>query len=296
MHDDWRERAEAVLRGGEADGDETVLSGEGGTFPVFMTERSVIKIYDPRVQSSAPETYDSELHALTQFADDPEIRTPHLIDRGAFGRGAEASPYIVMSRIPGAPWREVRPSPTARAVLAADLGRCLSRIHTRAEMPSDRPWALEDAAIIAAMGRSSVPRRLFAGIPDFLDQYGDARSVALVHGDLMDLHVFVEASRVTGIIDWGDAMVADRTFEFAKLHLDLFEADKTLFDVALSAYGWDDWDDFAPRCLAQAILRQAHCCAQHGTCDVFHKVPSRFDMRAAQSLPDLADILFSLDR
>lgn len=36
------------------------------------------------------------------------------------------------------------------------------------------------------------------------------------------MHAFVENGRLTGIIDWGDAMVTDRHYELIQLYRDMF--------------------------------------------------------------------------
>ena len=39
---------------------------------------------------------------------------------------------------------------------------------------------------------------------------------ALCHGDLKAAHIFVEAGRLTGVIDWGDAVVGDPLWDIAR--------------------------------------------------------------------------------
>jgi aminoglycoside phosphotransferase (APT) family kinase protein len=55
----------------------------------------------------------------------------------------------------------------------------------------------------------------------------------VVHGDVMHRHVFVDEGRLLGVIDWGDAIVTDRHYEFAKLHLDLFDGERALLGTFL---------------------------------------------------------------
>ena len=43
---------------------------------------------------------------------------------------------------------------------------------------------------------------------------------------------------------------------------------------------------------AHALRRHAHCCAQHGSCDVFYRVPGLVDLDAVPSLERLAGLLF----
>ncbi|MBI1813660.1 MAG: phosphotransferase [Deltaproteobacteria bacterium] len=46
----------------------------------------------------------------------------------------------------------------------------------------------------------------------------------LHHGDLVANHAYVENGRLTGIIDWGNAMVTNRRYELGKLYFDTFFA------------------------------------------------------------------------
>ena len=43
----------------------------------------------------------------------------------------------------------------------------------------------------------------------------------LIHGDLGAEHVFVDAGRITGIIDWGDAAIGDPALDHGHLLRDL---------------------------------------------------------------------------
>ena len=59
-----------------------------------------------------------------------------------------------------------------------------------------------------------------------------------VNGDMVDMHVFVKDGHLSGIIDWGDACVADRHCEIGKLCLSLFPGDKVLLKILLEADAW----------------------------------------------------------
>ncbi len=66
---------------------------------------------------------------------------------------------------------------------------------------------------------------------------------AVLHADLHADHVFVNGEVLTGIIDWGDALVGDPYLELPALHLDL-ATDVRLLDAFLDGYGWQVCDDF----------------------------------------------------
>jgi aminoglycoside phosphotransferase (APT) family kinase protein len=136
-----------------------------------------------------------------------------------------------------------------------ELGEAVARLHR-----------LEAPAVVAsqeALGRlrGEAPERLRRfGFPSVLaDQVADYLEEALpadtlVHGDLTGDHVFVRDSAIEGIIDWGDAMVADPYYELVPLFFDAFGARRDRLRSFLDAYGWRaSGAEFARRAL-RAIL------------------------------------------
>ena len=109
----------------------------------------------------------------------------------------------------------------------------------------------------------------------------------------MHRYVFVENGRLAGMIDWGDAMVTDRHYEFAKLHLDLFNCDKALLRAFLKASDWPAGADFPQKAMALALYRQAHGLAQHHTMDVFYTLPALLPLDDIGTLDELATELFA---
>ncbi|MBA2631594.1 MAG: phosphotransferase [Chloroflexi bacterium] len=67
---------------------------------------------------------------------------------------------------------------------------------------------------------------------------GEPVPQVFAHGDLGARQVFVENGRLSGIIDWGDAMVTDRHHELIQLYRDMFDCDKALLRVFLEASDW----------------------------------------------------------
>jgi aminoglycoside phosphotransferase (APT) family kinase protein len=147
--------------------------------------------------------------------------------------------------------------------------------------------------LAAAAEHSSLPPHLIAQIDHYLARLGPPQRV-FVHGDLMSRHVFVDDGRLTGIIDWGDAMVTDRHYELAKLHLDLFECDKALLRVFVDAGNWPVVRDLAHKAMGQALYRQAHGLSQHRTTDVFYALPALLPLNDVGTLDDLATELFAV--
>ena len=140
---------------------------------------------------------------------------------------------------------------------------------------------------------SVLPSHLVSQIDGFVAGT-DQEDTVFVHGDLMFRHVFVEDGRLAGIIDWGDALVADRHYELAQIQLNLFDGDKTLLRTFLDHSDWPVERDFARRALTEALRRQAVGLAQHRTMDVFHKLPRILKLEDIATLDDLAEAVFGV--
>ena len=117
---------------------------------------------------------------------------------------------------------------------------------------------------------------------------------AVVHGDLFSRHVFVNSGALTGVIDWGDAMFADRHYELAKLFLDTFACDKKLLRVFLHAAGWPVEHRFARQCMAMALYRQAIGSVQHLSNDVFYRLPALLPVGDMATIDQLAEAVFAV--
>ena len=146
----------------------------------------------------------------------------------------------------------------------------------------------------AAAEQSSLPSHLVAQVDDYLTRLGPLDDPVFVHGDLCAMHAFVKEGRLSGIIDWGDAMVTDRHYELIQLYRDLFDCDKAMLAVFLEACEWPVRKDFARQALGFALHRQAVGLAQHHSMDVFEPIAALLPLRDLATLDDLATELFAL--
>jgi aminoglycoside phosphotransferase (APT) family kinase protein len=55
-----------------------------------------------------------------------------------------------------------------------------------------------------------------SAISDHADRLAAVEVGVLCHGDLRDAHILVDAGRLAGVIDWGDALVADPWWDIAR--------------------------------------------------------------------------------
>jgi hypothetical protein len=130
----------------------------------------------------------------------------------------------------------------------------------------------------------SLPPHLIGQIDSFLVGLEPTDRV-FIHADLTADHAFVDGGRLTGIIDWGDAMLTDRHLELAALHLDAFRCDKVLLRAFLDAYGWPVGEDFP---------RQALCLALRHPFDVFDPVAHLIPLQDIGTLDELATEIFAV--
>lgn len=130
--------------------------------------------------------------------------------------------------------------------------------------------------------RFGLPEHLVEQVPGYL---ADALPAAvLVHADITADHVFVDNGQLVGIIDWGDAIVADRSYELVALYLDTLNGDARLFDRFLDTAGWQRDDTFCHRSL-QAVLEFQY--------DAIAALRRLVDLDMTETLDDLADAVFA---
>jgi aminoglycoside/choline kinase family phosphotransferase len=82
-----------------------------------------------------------------------------------------------------------------------------------------------------------------------------------VHADLNQDHVLgvweAQHWQPCGVIDFGDALVGDPTYELVALHLGLFRGDKRLLQAFLAAYGDAELGRGLPtRAMAMTLLHE----------------------------------------
>jgi len=156
---------------------------------------------------------------------------------------------------------------------------------------TDERWP--DLDVRAAAERSSLPPHLVEQVEDFVERLPPFDRV-FCHGDLVGQHVFVDDWRVTGIIDWADALVTDRHYELVQVFRDTFDCDIEVFGVFLEASRWPIEPDFATRTLGHALRRQAMMLAQHVSGDVFEPIAVKFPLGDIATLDELAVELFEV--
>jgi len=284
--------AEILKRHDLSDAGREPVAGFNPTYPTFLFGEVVVKLFG--YSRAWRESHAAERAAHSLVATDPEIAAPRVLAEGRLYDDVETPwPYLVTTRMSGLSWRDAELSTEQRLSVAADLGKQVRRVHalrpSRAVTHEDGPTL----NVAVAAEQSSLPSHLIAQIDEYLARLRPFDRV-FVHGDLCAMHAFVEDGRLTGIIDWGDAMVTDRHYELIQIYRDMFGCDKALLRVFLDACEWPVGQDFPRQALGLALHRQAVGVAQHHTMDVFEPIAALLPLRDIGTLDDLATELFAV--
>lgn len=183
-----------------------------GTYPTLVGGTIVVKLFGHF--GDWRRSFTTELTANRAIAADRRIRAAPVLASGRLFSGTEADwPYLIMARLPGVAWREtVLPARTQRR-LAWCLGAQLRAVHDTQvsdAAPLHPDWLADQAQNTTRRHRDwgSLPPRLIDQIDEFLNDYRRA-ATCLVHGDVTEDHIFVDRNEISGLIDWGDAMITD---------------------------------------------------------------------------------------
>lgn len=200
----------------------------------------------------------TETAILAELA--PTLPVP--VPRFELTRGTQGVAY---PKLPGTPLVTTE----ASAAIAAELSHALTALHAfpvsralelgaadrsgarmRAHYREHRWPQFRDRVLplLAADERAEAERRAKSYL---CDEANVAFTPALVHRDLGPEHVLVADDRVTGIIDWSDACVADPAIDFAWL---LHGVGEAFAAALLDAYGGDLDSTFVERARFYHVL------------------------------------------
>jgi aminoglycoside phosphotransferase (APT) family kinase protein len=237
------------------------------------------------------------------------IRSPAIVAEGELTLGWQ---YLIFDGIPGVSIGQVRQQLSERSLVeaAGQMGVFMNSLHsvTATGLPiipmpgGEMTWSgfvdflktQSENCHTNHEGWSDLPPQVLDQVQDYLLPVGELLDFAspphLIHADLTGDHllgrVLVGADWDSlAIIDWGDARVGNILYELVALHIDLFQADKSLLYSCLKNYRLPDFykQDFAHKALCMVLLHQfpmpAQIYAPHG---------------GVKTLPELADRLFGI--
>lgn len=269
-----------------------VCAGQGGTYPTILVDDYAVKLFGHF--QAWRHAFRDEHTALKVVSSDALIAAPSLLASGSLFDGHDNPwPYLVTSRVPGVALPEADLTLEERRLLAKHLGAQIKHVQRLEPQGLTTVQQLPALDYAAAAARSSLPSHLVPEVEGFLARLGPFNPV-FVHGDLFERHIIVDRGRLSGIIDWGDALVTDRHYELAKLYLDSFDCDKGLLRTFLEAADWPVEKNFPQMALGLALVRQATGLIQHLSNDTFHRLPANMPLQDIETLDELAVRLFEL--
>jgi hygromycin-B 7''-O-kinase len=256
-----------------------VRPGLAGTFPTFIIDDLwVIKFFGRIFRGG--QTFEVEREAARLTSPAVGIPTAKLLASGnLFSKDAEWPwPYLIFKFIPGESFGEVsdRVSQVQRVKIAAEMGEIMRRLHQIPLVNSpvfQSNWSAYIDFLQVQKQSCMARHREWGRMPDHLidqiDSYllpldlwirGDEQP-HLIHADLTRDHLLGELINdqwiTNGLIDFGDAMVADLSYELSALHLDLFDCSKAMLKEFMVVYGGIQQDDrFIKKAMSAALLHQ----------------------------------------
>lgn len=195
----------------------------GSNFVYAAGPGRVVKLFAPLYESE----FRIERDALTAASKTLGTAYPEILAEGEI----EGWPYIVLRRISGHPpvkvWKEL--SPADRLVVMAQLGEVIAALQ-RAPLPQEGPVRVNWPIFIASQlvnspfhhARTGVAPGWIDALPAFLEAHREAllgqKRRVLLHADLTDDNVLLAKRRgrwrLSGVLDFADAMVGAPEYEF----------------------------------------------------------------------------------
>ncbi len=216
--------------------------------------RFVVKMFPAAVVDRAA----VEAAALRIAGGLPGVPVPVVQESGSLD-AAEPVAYLVMSRLPGVRWAELRStlSPVAAAQVAESAGSVLRRCHRStgrwyghllegaggspswSSAIADR-WAASRDGYLASGGAASTATTVDEWVRGQLARLVDPPAPVLCHNDYNGGNLMVcsrRAPAICGVFDWERACWDDPMCDLARIHNQLSSSDATLLPALLTGYG-----------------------------------------------------------
>jgi hygromycin-B 7''-O-kinase len=225
-----------------------------GTHVVFRTGDLVVKLLCPLYLDSP----DAESLVLRHLRGLP---SPVLVAAGDL----EGWPYLVMTVVPGIPAADVWPglSHPERAAIVPQIGDLMRRLHAQAPVAGPAPdWGrFMEERIGRALEHHAARGEWAAWLQRRLEGFtAGPFTPVLLHADITTDHILLErrdaAWRVSGIIDFGDAMRGHPGYEFTAPLIGFAAGEAGLGRSLVESYGWRFDRELSDRLLTWCLLHR----------------------------------------
>jgi hygromycin-B 7''-O-kinase len=296
----WRPAIDAICQRHELS-DEPCQRGPDGTHLVYYAGPSyVVKLYVPLFEHD----YAAEFVVAGHLEGRLGVMTPAIVHQGEIAGWR----YLVMTRLPGRPLREVWPGiPAAnRQAIARTIGKMIARLRSISvegvrDLTVAWPMFLARQVATAAERQrgSGLPEGLVAQIPAYLEStavhLSECFEPVLLLADITDEHVLVskdgESWKVVGYVDFGDAFLGHPDYELVAPGLDIGRGDGQLLRALLLGVGYSASDLTEELCRRLMAYTLVHRYVKLE--DVMTAIPRA---REATGLVELAHLLWPVNQ
>ncbi len=263
----WLPAMRAICRRHHLDPTALRMAPPGTHVVFFVGTACIIKLFvPPWVEDAYPERV-----ALAALRGHATIAVPQLIGQGEL----EGWPYLVLTTVPGRSLETVWPalSPADRQHIMHQLGALMRQLHAL-DVTKVEGLASDWSGFLSQQFRLCLDNQAQAGasaawleqIHSFLANLpplaGNGSPSALLHSDITCEHVYLQQQedtwQISGLIDWGDAMIGDPLYDFVAPAL-ITRDDPAVWRALLQGYGFQParWSaDRAAELLAYALLHR----------------------------------------
>lgn len=223
------------------------LFSEGTNIVISYGDTKVIKIYPPFHEDQ----FNSELLVLKHLQGKLSIRTPSVEYEGNIA----GWPYIIMTKLEGelleTLWEKM--AYENKIVIIKELGSLIREVH--AVSPDglesiDSHWPLfinqQINNCVAQHKSNNLPENLLRQIPAYLEDITnslmDIKTPVILTGEYTPMNLLVKRKEdmwhITGLIDFGDAMLGLPEYDLLGPAVFLIQGDKQLLKEFLISYGY----------------------------------------------------------
>ena len=249
----WRPVIQCICQENELGPVEEIEGGYAGTCAVFIVDRqTVIKIFPPFL----PDDFLREVEAYELVGARLDPYMPELLAYGSYPDQIDWH-YLAITYLPGEPIREVRSLMTPEDKLAAarELGWTIRRLHQtpleKAEVlvPKSEEWLAflgrrRKECLLELKDNTNLPLEVLREVARFLTpgQLVPSRDfqLKLLNGDFTEDHLLLVYRlgewRMSGLIDWADALVGVSEYEWVALWFGLCSQEVEMFREVLATY------------------------------------------------------------
>ena len=279
----WRPVVDAICTS-EGIRYQNIERPRSNTNAVFILDRRlVVKIFSPFWSE-----HEVELKLIEALTATGTVPVPRIIASGRYQDRA-TWPYLVIEHCTGATLESLRPELSHKDLMsiAAQVGALTNALHetgvdhlegadageTWDELVDRRRREVLPELVDRGLITPNVTETL-AGILDYVIDDSRSRPRVIVHGDLESDHVLLSRTdgqwRVSAIIDFGDAWVGARDYEWMPLWLGLFDRNIDEMRAYLKSYaptlladqalprriiGWTLLHDFGTEAISEILQR-----------------------------------------